>query len=129
MDPGATFSLPACPAGVDRTLYFFRGSTLLVGTRELRAPLGARLEPGEIATLINGKQEGEVLVLQGRPIGEPIARRGPFVMNDQDQIRQAFEDYRRTQFGGWPWGRHDPVHAASDGRFALYADGRRDTPT
>lgn len=128
LEPGATFSLPPAPKGVGRTLYFFRGSRLLVGTRELQAPLGARLSPTEVATLVNAEQEAEVLLLQGRPIGEPVARRGPFVMNDQQQIQQAFQDYRRTQFGGWPWPRHDPVHAASDGRFAIHANGRRDEP-
>jgi redox-sensitive bicupin YhaK (pirin superfamily) len=129
LEPKATFSLPAAKAGVHRTLYFFRGSTLLVGTRELRAPLGARIAPGEVTTLLNGEREAHVLVLQGRPIAEPVARRGPFVMNDQQQIRQAFEDYQRTQFGGWPWPRQDPVHAATDGRFAIHADGRRDKPS
>ena len=129
MDPMATFSLPPAPAGADRTLYLFRGSKLQVGTRELRPPVAVRVVPNAVATLINGAGEAEVLVLQGRPIGEPIARSGPFVMNDSQQIQQAFADYRRTQFGGWPWPRHDPVHAATDDRFAIHADGRRDEPS
>ena len=40
------------------------------------------------------------------------------------QIQQAFDDYQRTQFGGWPWSRRDPVHPRSEGRFAIHADGR-----
>ena len=66
----------------------------------------------------------EVLVLQGRPIAEPVARYGPFVMNTRAQIEQAFDDYRRTQFGGWPWPSEDPVHERERGRFARHADGR-----
>jgi len=37
---------------------------------------------------------GRVLLLAGRPLGEPVARRGPFVMSTEDELRQAYEDYR-----------------------------------
>jgi hypothetical protein len=74
--------------------------------------------------LVNGDQETELLMLQGRPIGEPVAQYGPFVMNTQAEIHQAFADYRRTEFGGWPWGASDPVHPRDTGRFARHADGR-----
>ena len=59
-------------------------------------------------------------MLQGRPIGEPVAQYGPFVMNTQAEIMQAMNDYRRTQFGGWPWAEQDPVHGTEARRFARY---------
>ena len=65
-------------------------------------------------------------MLQGRPIDEPVVQYGPFVMNTQAEIREAFEDYRKDQFGGWPWDRNDPVHPRSVGRFAKYADGKEE---
>ena len=74
--------------------------------------------------MVNGSQESELLMLQARPIGEPVAQYGPFVMNTQEEIHQAFADYRRTEFGGWPWASNDPVHPREAGRFAKHADGR-----
>ena len=70
----------------------------------------------------------EVLVLQGRPIGEPVAQYGPFVMNDRAGIERAFADYRATGFGGWPWPEDDPVHGRDEGRFARRPDGGVDRP-
>ena len=75
-----------------------------------------------------GKAGTEALLLQGRPIGEPVAQYGPFVMNDRAGIQQAFEDYRTTGFGGWPWPTDDPVHGREPGRFARHVDGRVEAP-
>jgi hypothetical protein len=47
-------------------------------------------------------------------------------MNEESEIEQAFDDYRTTGFGGWPWPDDDPVHGREQGRFAIHADGRRE---
>ena len=65
------------------------------------------------------RERAEILMLQGRPIGEPVAQYGPFVMNTRSELDQAFADYRRTQFGGWPFTDNAPVHPRTEGRFAL----------
>ncbi|MFZ9886987.1 MAG: pirin-like C-terminal cupin domain-containing protein, partial [Myxococcota bacterium] len=70
----------------------------------------------------------ELLLLQGRPIGEPVAQDGPFVMNTAQEIREAFYAYQRTRFGGWPWPSDGPVHGPSAGRFARHVDGRVEHP-
>ena len=95
-----------------------------VGEHDLAASTGAVLRTDEPVTVAAGAGGAEALVLQGRPIGEPVAQYGPFVMNDDAGIEQAFADYRETGFGGWPWPTDDPVHGRDAGRFARHADGR-----
>ncbi|MEO8304501.1 MAG: pirin family protein [Betaproteobacteria bacterium] len=125
MTPRARWTLPAAAsAGTRRNLYFFKGSDITLAGR--RVPVGSSIELRADAEveLSNGGEVAELLMLQGRPIGEPVAQYGPFVMNTEQEIRQAFDDYRRTQFGGWPWKRSDPVHPREQGRFARHVDGR-----
>ena len=124
MDADARWTLPPAREGTNRTLYFFKGSTICVDGREVTVNKGVRLRPDVEVVLENGAEEGELLLLQGRPIGEPVVQYGPFVMNTEEEIRQAFADYRRTQFGGWPWPSDAPVHPREEGRFARHADGR-----
>ena len=123
LDPGASWVLPAASEGVNRMLHCFLGDDVRVEGTHVEAKTGARLNGGVAVTLENRGEPAEFLLLQGRPIGEPVFQLGPFVMNSSEELTQAVEDYRRTQFGGWPWGRSDPVHARADGRFAIHADG------
>ncbi len=122
--PGASVTLPPAQPGTERMLYFFEGKTLQVGATTLRGKVGARLRADVAAPLIADAGGAQCLVLQGRPIAEPVAQHGPFVMNTAAEIQQAFADYRRTGFGGWPWSVDDPVHPRERGRFARHADGR-----
>jgi quercetin 2,3-dioxygenase len=126
MQPGAEWQLPASSPQTDRTLYFFAGSELFVDGREVPRGTAVRLRPGSAVPLRNGSQETELLLLAGRPIGEPVVARGPFVMNDLSEIATARMDYQRTQFGGWPWAKTDPVHPRDSGRFAIHANGRKE---
>ena len=117
-------TLPAATAGSNRTLYFFRGDHLSVGSQRVPVSHGIRARPDQPLPLQAGDAEAEVLLLQGRPIGQPVVSYGPFVMNTRQEIEQAYTDYQRTRFGGWPWPSDDPVHARDAGRFARHADGR-----
>ncbi len=124
LQPGAAWTLPAAKPGTNRVLYFFAGTKLDLGGTRISRGTGALLVPGVEVPLSNGEGEAEFLLLQGRPIGEPVAQHGPFVMNTRAEIAQAFSDYQRTQFGGWPFKRDDPVHPREQPRFARHGDGR-----
>jgi len=121
-EPGAQWTVPpaAGPETV-RTLYVFEGA-VHIDDREIEAPTGVVLRVDRSVDVAAGPAGAEALVLQGRPIGEPVAQYGPFVMNDEAGIEQAFADYRATGFGGWPWPADDPVHARDAERFAHRRD-------
>ncbi|HTB22654.1 MAG TPA: pirin family protein [bacterium] len=123
---GGSFKLPAGPEGVNRCLYLYKGAWTVDG-EEYGA--GQRLQVRPDAALeLASAGGGELLILQGRPMDEPVVSYGPFVMNDRQQLMQAFEDYQRTHFGGWPWESDDPAHPAEQGRFARFPDGREERP-
>ena len=122
LEPGAEWTLPAAKGETtQRMLYFFVGDSLRVGPQDVDRHAALQVRATEDWILTNtGTTAVECLVLQGRPIGEPVAQYGPFVMNTQAEIMQAMNDYRRTQFGGWPWPDQDPVHGTEARRFARY---------
>lgn len=124
MAPEATCTLPAAASGTNRSLYYFRGASLDIAGRTVSAGSMISVQPDRELALRNGADESELLLLQGRPIGEPVVQYGPFVMNTRSEIQQALEDYQRTGFGGWPWPADGPVFARSEGRHARHADGR-----
>jgi redox-sensitive bicupin YhaK (pirin superfamily) len=124
---GARYELPAARPGTHRNLYLFRGGPVTIAGQSVAA--GNRIAlSAERPVPLESAQGGELLLLQGRPIGEPVVQYGPFVMNSRAEIQQAFIDYQRTQFGGWPWPSDDPVHRREEGRFARHASGRIERP-
>ena len=127
--PGAEWTLPAAKGeNTQRMLYFFVGDRLRVGPQDVDRHAALEVRAAQDWVLTNtGTTAVECLVLQGRPIGEPVAQYGPFVMNTQAEIMQAMNDYRRTQFGGWPWPDQDPVHGTEARRFARYPGQEADS--
>jgi quercetin 2,3-dioxygenase len=129
MAPGARWTLPAAAGqGTQRMLYFFKGQHVSVAGQAVGSHAAIQLRGDAAIELVNGDFEAEFLLLQGRPIAEPVAQYGPFVMNTQTEIRQAITDYQRTQFGGWPWADNAPVHGRSPERFAKHPGGREERP-
>jgi hypothetical protein len=126
MDKGARWNIPVASMEVNRSLYFYKGSEINIAGIEIMPYHSVELMADLPVIVQNGESEAFLLLLQGRPINEPVVQHGPFVMNTPLEIQQAFYDYRKTQFGGWPWPRYDNVHPREKGRFAKYADGREE---
>jgi redox-sensitive bicupin YhaK (pirin superfamily) len=123
IEPGARWELPTASPGVNRVLHCFLGDDVEIAGTRIGSKTGVSVDPSATVLIENRGEPAELLLQQGRPIGAPVFQMGPFVMNTPEELRQAVADYNRTQFGGWPWDRSDPVHARTEGRFAIHADG------
>lgn len=128
MEPEATFTLRETTATATRMLYFYAGEELYVEGEKLQKNNYAELLPDQSITIKNGSKQGKILLLEGEPINEPVAAYGPFVMNTQDEIVKAYEDFQKTEFGGWPHATSAPVNPPAAGRFAKYNDGTTEYP-
>ena len=129
MAPGAHWTLPAARgAKTRRQLYFFKGQSVRIAGQDIASSSAIELRSDMAVELVNADVEGEFLLLQGKPIAEPVAQYGPFVMNTQAEIAQTLADYQRTQFGGWPFDSEAPVHGRDPARFAVHPGGREERP-
>jgi len=117
------FTLPKTDIEVNRTLYFYEGDTIQIDGTTIIPDHGILLDAAKETTITAGNSQAHLLLLQGRPIAEPVVKYGPFVMNSEKEIESAMHEYRLNQFGGWPWRHPDNVHDKEKGRFAKYPDG------
>jgi hypothetical protein len=124
MDANAKWTLPKTLANLNRTLYLYNSDSITIDNQLVKNYHGVTVKSDEDITLQAGDSPCYLLLLQGRPINEPVAQHGPFVMNTRAEIQEAFADYQRTQFGGWSWDNSGPTHGNEKRRFAKYADGR-----
>jgi redox-sensitive bicupin YhaK (pirin superfamily) len=96
LDAGATVTT-ALPAG-HRVLVYPMVGSLRIGDTQVDEGILAVVD-GDTLTVQGVATSSEVIVLTGEPIGEPVARYGPFVMNTEQELRDAFRDFERGAFG------------------------------
>lgn len=127
LEKGGTFSYPA-KKGVNRSIYFFEGNSVKLNDGNIIGKQAVFLDP-ESEFIVQAIESSEFVILEAKPIGEPVFQHGPFVMNTREEIVQTIRDYQMTQFGGWKWQRHDMIHGPGTERFARYPDGRIEKPS
>lgn len=125
LDPEAEFIIPAVSPTISRILYNYRGGTITIEDKNVGENFFAELDGNNNIVVKNGSKVTELLLLEGEPINEPIAAQGPFVMNTNGELREAYMDYRKTQFGGWQWDNEDPVNEKESGRFASFRNNEK----
>jgi redox-sensitive bicupin YhaK (pirin superfamily) len=125
---GGVFHLPRTKVMANRTLYFFAGEALELNGQAIQGKSGVEVDSSDDLEIQSVKGPAEFLLLQARAMGEPVFQHGPFVMNTREDIVKTFEEYQRTQFGGWPWPEEEMVHGPDIERFAKYPDGRTEKP-
>ena len=121
--PRETVTIPRTNEDVNRMLYHVDGGDAMIEDQTLFSRHGMELNSTIETQLSAGDETVRVLILQGKPIDEPVVQHGPFVMNSREEIIQAFTDFQRTEFGGWSWGSSDVVHPRDQQRFAKMANG------
>ncbi|OIK09545.1 pirin [Bacillus sp. MUM 116] len=103
LEPGATISQDL-PGDYNGFMYVLEGNGLF-GKNKVEAEKGQALQLGqaeegqESEVTIQAKEKMRVLLYAGKPLNEPIVARGPFVMNTEEEIRQAYRDYTDGKFG------------------------------
>lgn len=99
LEPGADVTL-ALDAAQRALVYVFQGSARVGdGDQPVKDGQLAVLGAGDAVRLRGSDENGRLLLLAGVPLGEPVARYGPFVMNTQRELQQAFQDYQSGRMG------------------------------
>ncbi|HRO60199.1 MAG TPA: pirin family protein [Burkholderiaceae bacterium] len=94
---GKRFAQPL-PAGHNAFVFVYRGEVAIGDTVVRDRHMAILANDGREGVAIQAAQDARLLLIAGKPLNEPIAQYGPFVMNTGDEIQQTLVDYQRGQF-------------------------------
>jgi len=92
--PAGTQLTQAIPVGHNAFTYTYRGSVMIAGTEVPDRNMALLANDGGEVVRVEAKVDARLLLIAGKPLGEPIVQYGPFVMNTADEIQQTLRDYR-----------------------------------
>ncbi len=95
---GSLFSQPLVAAH-NAFVYVYRGAVRIAGAALPAGRMAILANEGDGIT-VEAPEDARLILVAGRPLGEPIAQHGPFVMNTPEEIQQAIADYRAGRLGG-----------------------------
>ena len=87
------------PGGYNTAIFLLHGDILLNGSHAMKASELALFDTSGERIAIDAREDATLLVLNGEPIHEPVARRGPFVMNTEEELVEAANDYQAGKMG------------------------------
>lgn len=96
--PQTPLTLPVA-GHLNAMVYLYEGTASIAG-RALSRSAATVLADGDVVTLESGADGARLLLIAGRPIGEPVVQYGPFVMNTREEIEQTLRDYRMGRLTG-----------------------------
>ena len=118
LDKKANFILPKVDKDIKRTLYFYEGDKILVNEIKIKSRSMIEITNNNQVSISSLENHACILLLQAKPINEPVVQYGPFVMNTKSEIQEAFDDYNKTNFGKWTWADDGPVHGTEYEKFS-----------
>jgi redox-sensitive bicupin YhaK (pirin superfamily) len=96
--PAGSRFVQAIPAGHNAFTYTYRGTVSIAGTEVADRHMAILANDGATEVCIDAPEAARVLIIAGRPLKEPIAQYGPFVMNTGEELQQAMRDYQDGKF-------------------------------
>jgi len=127
LDPDAKISLPSIPADINRNLYLTEGNEIMINKESFESPKRFKLVSDEV-TIVNGKAESILWLLEGRPIKEKMSSFGPIILDTDKNVREALNVIRKEELSRWSWGLVDRTQPKDTGRFFRDRDGKEELP-